>query len=115
MQSNQNKVEKVDTFGEVPLARFGHTITQISKTKVVLFGGATGDTGKYVITADCYYLCLMTFKWSKLDGAGIAPSPRAAHASCAVDTLQMVIYGGATGGGSFASDDLYLLDMRNGE
>jgi len=27
----------------------------------------------------------------------------------------MVIYGGATGGGSLASDDLYLLDMRNGE
>ena len=27
----------------------------------------------------------------------------------------MVVYGGSTGGGSFASDDLYLLDMRNGE
>ena len=27
----------------------------------------------------------------------------------------MVVYGGATGGGSLASDDLYLLDMRNGE
>jgi len=27
----------------------------------------------------------------------------------------MVVYGGATGGGSLASDDLFLLDMRNGE
>jgi len=27
----------------------------------------------------------------------------------------MVVYGGATGGGSLASDDLYLLDLRNGE
>lgn len=27
----------------------------------------------------------------------------------------MVVYAGATGGGSLASDDLYLLDMRNGE
>jgi hypothetical protein len=25
--ANQAKYEKVDTFGEVPLARFGHTIT----------------------------------------------------------------------------------------
>ncbi len=33
----------------------------------------------------------------------------------AVDALQMVVYGGATGGGSLASDDLYLLDLRNGE
>jgi len=57
----------------------------------------------------------MQFKWQKLDGAGIAPSPRAAHGSCAVDSLQMVVYGGATGGGSLASDDLYLLDLRNGE
>jgi hypothetical protein len=31
-------------------------------------------------------------------GSGIAPSPRAAHGSCAVDALQMVVYGGATGG-----------------
>jgi protein phosphatase len=58
---------------------------------------------------------MISSKWAKLEGAGIAPSPRAAHASCAIDSLQMVIYGGATGGGSLASDDLYLLDMRNGE
>ena len=113
--TNQGKYEKVDTFGEVPLARFGHTITQVSKTKVILFGGATGDTGKYVITGDTYTLDLLQFKWSKLEGAGIAPSPRAAHCSSAVDSLQMVVYGGATGGGSLASDDLYLLDLRNGE
>lgn len=31
-------------------------------------------------------------------GSGIAPSPRAAHGSGAVDSLQMVVYGGATGG-----------------
>lgn len=29
---------------------------------------------------------------------GIAPSPRAAHASTNVDSLQLVVYGGATGG-----------------
>ena len=59
MTANTPKHEKVDTFGEVPLARFGHTITQVSKSKVILFGGATGDTGKYVITGDTYTLCLM--------------------------------------------------------
>ena len=29
--------------------------------------------------------------------------------------MQLVVYGGATGGGSLASDDLYLLDMRAGD
>lgn len=99
----------------MPLARFGHTISQVSKTKVILFGGATGDTGKYVITGDTYTLDLMHMKWQKLEGAGLAPSPRAAHAACNVDQLQMVVFGGATGGGGFASDDLYLLDLRNGD
>jgi len=28
--------------------------------------------------------------------------------------MQIVIYGGATGGGSLASDDLFLLDLRKG-
>ena len=48
-------------------------------------------------------------------GSGIAPSPRAAHGCSSVDSLQMVVYGGAAGGGSFAADDLYLLDLRNGD
>jgi protein phosphatase len=100
----------------------------VSKSKVILFGGATGDTGRYVITGDTYALDIIGNKWSKLDGkifhlissfahvgSGIAPSPRAAHGSCSVDSLQMVVYGGATGGGSLASDDLYLLDLRNGD
>jgi hypothetical protein len=106
----------VEVFGEVPLARFGHTITQVSKSKVILFGGATGDTGKYIITGDTYGLDLIGNKWAKLDvNSGVAPSPRAAHGSCQVDSLQMVVYGGATGGGSLASDDLYLLDLRTGD
>ena len=69
----------VEVFGEVPLARFGHTITQgklllqlklyiVSKSKVILFGGATGDTGKYIITGDTYALDIIGNKWSKLDG-----------------------------------------------
>jgi hypothetical protein len=70
----------------------------VSKSKVILFGGATGDTGKYVITGDTYCLDLISNKWSKLEGksslllssyyligSGIAPSPRAAHASGSVD------------------------------
>ena len=74
---------KVEVFGEVPLARFGHTITQgkytyidltnslsylVSKSKVVIFGGATGDTGKYIITGDTYALDLISSRWSKLEG-----------------------------------------------
>lgn len=36
-----------DQHGDRPSARFGHTTTRISRTTVVLFGGATG--GKYIL------------------------------------------------------------------
>jgi hypothetical protein len=41
---------------------------------VVIFGGATGDTGKYIITGDTYALDLISSKWSKLEGKAIHPS-----------------------------------------
>ena len=40
----------------------------VSKSKVILFGGATGDTGKYIITGDTYGLDLISYKWTKLEG-----------------------------------------------
>lgn len=73
------------------------------------------ETLEYSITGDTYCLDLATRVWTKLDPTGSAPSPRAAHASSMVENMQLVVYGGATGGGSLASDDLYLLDLRNGE
>merc|ERR1719264_2161042 len=54
-----------------------------------------------------------TDAWSRIVAEGTVPSARAAHASACVDHSQMVVYGGATGGGSLSSDELYLLDIRN--
>ena len=68
-------MQKVEVFGEVPLARFGHTITLVSKKKAVMFGGATGDTGKYIITGDTYVLELPSYKWTKLEGTASRCSP----------------------------------------
>lgn len=87
----------------------------VNKNKVVLFGGATGDTGKYSMTGETFIFNMLLNTWTELNVKGMPPSPRAAHASTNVEQMQMVVYGGATGGGSLASDDLYLLDMRNGE
>ena len=43
-------------------------ILVVSKSKVILFGGATGDTGKYIITGDTYAFDLISYKWTKLEG-----------------------------------------------
>ena len=108
-------METVKYNGDNPFPRFGHTLSQIAKTKVLLFGGATGNTGKYSINSDVYLYEISLKKWRKLDPSGTIPSQRAAHASAYVDPGQVYIYGGATGGGGLSSDDLILLDLRNGE
>ncbi|CAD7933829.1 unnamed protein product, partial [Amoebophrya sp. A25] len=93
--------------GEVPAPRFGHTATLIGQNRLILFGGATGDSGRYTITADTYCLNTKTMVWSQVHpvpGDVPPPSARAAHAAACVDTSQLVVYGGATGGGSLSSE-----------
>ena len=53
----------MEVHGDIPMARFGHTITVVAKQKVVLFGGATGDTGKYSMTGDTYLFNVIGKSW----------------------------------------------------
>lgn len=46
--------------------------------------------------------------------SGTSPSARAAHGAVCIEPYKIVIYGGATGSGGLASDDLYHLDIRDG-
>lgn len=59
--------DKVKVTGEIPAARFGHSFTLMSKTKAVLFGGAIGDSGKFIITNETYLFDFSLKKWKKLD------------------------------------------------
>jgi len=60
--------ETLDIAKNVPQARFGHTITMVNKYKVVLFGGATGDTGKYSMTGETYIFNMLLRTWTELNG-----------------------------------------------
>lgn len=63
-------MEKIDPVGNIPQARFGHTITFISKGVAILFGGATGDTGKYSITGETFSFEVNTKTWTKISTTG---------------------------------------------
>ena len=52
---------------EVPNPRFGHTFTRVSESLAVLFGGAVGDQGKFIITNQTYLYDLPNNRWQKLD------------------------------------------------
>ena len=60
--------ETLDIAKNVPQARFGHTITMVNKYKVVLFGGATGDTGKYSMTGETFIFNMLLKTWTELNG-----------------------------------------------
>ncbi len=93
-------MEEIKPDGDCPSPRFGHTMTRIAPNKLILFGGAIGDVGKYSISNEAYIFYISSFKWARIQPDGQGPSPRAAHASTALEQGQMVIYGGASGGGS---------------
>ena len=59
--------QKVECVGKVPSARFGHTIVLVSAVKIVLFGGAVGDTRNFQFTNETYVLNLMTKIWLRLE------------------------------------------------
>ena len=40
----------------------------VNKYKVVLFGGATGDTGKYSMTGETFIFNLLLKQWTELSG-----------------------------------------------
>lgn len=81
------------------------------------------DVGRYTITADLYLIDVTNNVSTKLVSEN-TPSPRAAHAAACVESMQVVVFGGATGGGALSSDEvckdlrqnnpiqLYLLDLR---
>ena len=112
-----NTVEKkVEAMTEVgagqPPIRFGHTVTQVSKSKFVMFGGAYGEPGKYKVTNDCHVFELAKqelaladsptypfpqekIDWLPVESDGEVPCERASHQSCCVGDLQLVVYGGS--------------------
>jgi protein phosphatase len=40
----------------------------VNKYKVVLFGGATGDTGKYSMTGETFIFNMLLKAWTELNG-----------------------------------------------
>lgn len=63
--------DRVNTFGTVPLAKFGHCCCMITKERLIVFGGASGNVGNFAITNDTFCLDMvmepLTLTWRKLD------------------------------------------------
>ena len=106
-------IETVTTFGNMPVAKFGHTATLVNKDKQIIFGGASGNVDTYSITNECFCQDIqnnpVSFTWRKLQNTGTIPCSRAAHACCKIEDNRQLLFGGATGAGGLAPDILYLM------
>ena len=122
--TNDNKILKA--FAEVirsdslPPPRFGHTVNLVTKTSIVIFGGAIStpeNPNSYTMTADLYMYDIPKNTWKKLEISQATKSPhvRAAHASATVRDNQVLYYGGSIGNGQYATEDLWFLDIKNHE
>lgn len=71
--------------GDVPLSRYGHTITFYTEEndKLCLYGGAAGTPSNIEMVDSAYSLDMKKYEWKKIECTGIIPSARAAHgAAC---------------------------------
>ena len=56
----------VEVGGTIPPARFGPTATQVAPQRIMIFAGATGNSGNYSFTNDTYTFEIQKRLWKKI-------------------------------------------------
>ena len=122
MEANILEKENIDIFpvdsnGNKPSPRFGHSLVMINDVKICIFGGAIGDTRKINYSNETYIFNILTKLWIKLEINMNKPIPqeRAAHAAAVDENNIMMIYGGSTKNGGLAEDEIWLLYLNEGK
>ncbi|KAG9444502.1 hypothetical protein H6P81_015842 [Aristolochia fimbriata] len=90
-----------------PPGRWGHTLSCINGSWLVVFGGC----GRQGLLNDVFVLDLDARQpaWKEVTGVG-PPLPRSWHSSCTVDGSKLVVSGGCTDAGVLLSDT-FCLDL----
>nr|AML78404.1 putative LOV domain-containing protein [Xerophyta villosa] len=90
-----------------PPGRWGHTLSCINGSRLVVFGGC----GRQGLLNDVFILDLdaQDLRWREVSGLA-PPLPRSWHSSCTVDGTKLVVSGGCADSGVLLSDT-YLLDL----
>lgn len=90
-----------------PPGRWGHTLTSLNGSWLVVFGGC----GKQGLLNDVFVLDLDAKQptWIQVFGVG-PPPPRSWHSSCTIEGSKLVVSGGCTDAGVLLNDT-FLLDL----
>lgn len=99
----------VETFGNIPVARSGQSVTQFG-SKIIMFGGE--DRHRRLLN-DVHVLDLETMTWSAVETTQTPPSPRFDHAAALNAERYLFIFGGCSH--SVFYNDLHVLDLETME
>ncbi|GFQ03659.1 acyl-coa-binding domain-containing protein 4 [Phtheirospermum japonicum] len=99
----------VETFGNIPVARSGQSVTLFG-SKLIMFGGE--DSNRRLLN-DVHVLDLETMTWSAVETTQTPPSPRFDHTAALHAERYLYIFGGCSHSVFF--NDLYLLDLETME
>ena len=101
-----SKWSRVETKGELPLPRSGHTATIFRDCFMYVFGGMTHDGP----SSDFFALDLSTMTWFRPQTFGTPPRPRMGHVAARIVDRYLIIFGGGTIDKVF--DDLHIFDTE---
>lgn len=99
----------VETIGELPVARAGHSTTLFG-SKLIMFGGE--DIHRKLLN-DIHILNLETMTWNKVQATQPPPSPRYDHAASIHAQRYLLVFGGCSHSTCF--NDLHVLDLHTME
>ncbi|GLT70183.1 hypothetical protein SLA2020_422790 [Shorea laevis] len=99
----------MDTFGQAPVARGGHSVTLLG-SKLILFGGE--DRSRKLLN-DAHILDLETMTWVAVEATQTAPAPRFDHTAAVHSERYLFIFGGCSH--SIFFSDLHVLDLQTME
>ncbi|KAL3520786.1 hypothetical protein ACH5RR_018935 [Cinchona calisaya] len=99
----------IETYGKVPVARGGQSVTLVG-SKLVMIGGE--DRNRRLLN-DVQILDLETMTWSAVETTQTPPAPRFDHAAALHTERYLLIFGGCSHSVFFS--DLHVLDLQTME
>ncbi|KAL6573472.1 hypothetical protein OROHE_001931 [Orobanche hederae] len=96
----------VETFGNIPVARSGQSVTLFG-SKLIMFAGE--DWNRRLLN-DVHVLDLETMTWSSVDTTQTPPSPRFDHTAALHAERYLFIFGGCSH--SVFYNDIHVLDLE---
>ncbi|KAL5995195.1 hypothetical protein ACLOJK_025253 [Asimina triloba] len=100
----QYRIEK--TYGKVPVARGGQSIT-LTGSKLIMFGG---EDNSQKLLNDLHILDLETMTWDEIQTMQTPPAPRFDHTAAVHAERYLLIFGGCSHSTFF--NDLHVLDLE---